>query len=87
MALAAEKGVDFKKLNQQKKRKEALKKKSSTSTLGGVALSDKDIQDEEVDDGVLSEDDAVDEDQAEEDDEGEESVCPPQSRRFQHPPS
>jgi rRNA-processing protein EBP2 len=38
MALAAEKGIDYKKLKQQKKHKEHLKRKNSTSQLGGAPL-------------------------------------------------
>ncbi|OAA52079.1 Eukaryotic rRNA processing [Metarhizium rileyi] len=36
LAIAAEKGIDFKKLKEAKKHKEALKRKSSASDLGGV---------------------------------------------------
>ncbi|KAG5919078.1 hypothetical protein E4U42_006610 [Claviceps africana] len=48
MALAAEKGVDFKKLKQQKKHKESLKRKNSQSQLGGP--SPQEDKDDEVED-------------------------------------
>lgn len=49
LAIAAEKGVDFKKLKQQKKYKEALKRKSSTSQLGGAPLDGSNHDDKDTD--------------------------------------
>lgn len=57
LAIAAEKGVDFKKLKQQKKHKEALKRKGSGAYPSGVDLGgkaedndDEDTADEESED-------------------------------------
>jgi hypothetical protein len=51
LAIAAEKGVDFKKLKQQKKYKEALKRNSATSAGGfSQTRNDDDEEDEDEDD-------------------------------------
>lgn len=71
LAIAAEKGVDFKKLKQQKKYKEALKRKSSTSQLSGAPLDgsnpDSDEDKDNDDDGPEAES---------EDDETQNVGCP-----------
>ncbi|KAG6011699.1 hypothetical protein E4U43_008173, partial [Claviceps pusilla] len=66
MALAAEKGIDFKKLKQQKKHKEALKRKNSKSQLGGGSPQennddeDKDQPEDESEEDVEDQDEADD---------------------------
>ncbi|KAG6003548.1 hypothetical protein E4U21_001910 [Claviceps maximensis] len=69
MALAAEKGIDFKKLKQLKKHKESLKQKNSKSQLAGGAAPQED-EDDEVDEDEnedQSNDDASEEDIEEQD--------------------
>lgn len=73
MALAAEKGVDFKKLNQKKKHKAALKEKRAKEEQdGGAPLKDEDELDEAVE---AAEDHEADEDEDDEEEETE-NVCP-----------
>ncbi|KJZ75515.1 hypothetical protein HIM_04978 [Hirsutella minnesotensis 3608] len=69
MALAAEKGVDFKKLKQEKKHKAALKRKRADAELVGGASPDDD--DDDDDDDKQDNEDATPENepQAEDDDE------------------
>jgi rRNA-processing protein EBP2 len=57
MALAAEKGVDFKKLQQKKKHKEAIKRKTRTTQSRGAPQDDPSVD--------------VDEDHEEDDDDSE----------------
>jgi len=92
LAIAAEKGVDFKKLKQQKKYKEALKRNSATSAGGfSQTRNDDDEEDEDEDDvDMESENDeieqlnleAVDEtDTSDSEIEMEEKVVKPKSKQ------
>lgn len=66
LAIAAEKGIDFKKLKEKKKHKENLKRKGAATELGGVPAARRDEGDGDDDalDGnvdVESEDDDIEE--------------------------
>ncbi|KND93864.1 rRNA-processing protein EBP2 [Tolypocladium ophioglossoides CBS 100239] len=74
MALAAEKGVDFKKLKQEKKHKAALKQKRAKETQdGGAPLKDDEDEDGLDEAGEAEKDHDDNEDDADEDDEEEET--------------